>query len=198
MQICSATIRLAGSVQNTVHRADITPAEILVLQAIHGQDAILDIVPLEKVTRSQNEEWDRLTGRYDRMGGPDTPDGKEDVSIVARLFPGAVKRLPVSLSEIGMEDREAPEPAAEPKKATRNSRKAADPAAVIAAAPTADAIPTPAKAEAAPVPVEEPTTFIEGDDADKPRVDPVGEQWANAAAQHEDELTAALAAEEGD
>lgn len=204
MQICSATIRLAGSVQNTVFRSDITPAEILVLQAIHGGDAVIDILPIEKVERSQNAEWDRLTSRYDRSGGPDTPDGKEDVSIVSRLFPGAVKRLPVTLSEIGLEVNEAPEPKGEPEvaeKPKRGGRKAADPAAVIAAAPTADAIPV---AEAAPVPApaeREAPAFVEGENADKPATDPVGDQWKAAAASHEDSLAAALSADvdnEGD
>lgn len=201
MQICSATIRLAGSVQNTVFRNDITPAEILVLQAIHGGDAVIDILPIEKIERSQNAEWDRLTSRYDRSGGPDTPDGKEDVSIVSRLFPGAVKRLPVTLSEIGLETNEAPEPAPEPEKPRRNSRKAADPAAVIAAAPTADAIAAAAPAPA-PAPVaEEAPAFVEGESADKPATDPVGEQWKAAAVDHENALAAALAADaenEGD
>lgn len=204
MQICSATIRLAGSVQNTVFRNDITPAEILVLQAIHGGDAVIDILPIEKIERSQNAEWDRLTSRYDRSGGPDTPDGKEDVSIVSRLFPGAVKRLPVTLSEIGLEANEAPESAPEPEETPkrRGGRKAAEPAAVIAAAPTADAIPAPAVEEAAAAIMEQAPAFVEGDDADKPATDPVGDQWKGVAAQHEDELAAALnadaASNEGD
>lgn len=200
MQICSATIRLAGSVQNTVFRSDLTPAEILVLQAIHGNDAVIDILPIEKVERSQNAEWDRLTSRYDRSGGPDTPDGKEDVSIVARLFPGAVKRLPVTLSEIGLEANEAPEPKAErevAEKPKRGGRKAADPAAVIAAAPTADAIQAAAPAPATAPVVEEAPAFVEGENADKPATDPVGDQWNAAAASHEDALAAVLAADAG-
>lgn len=201
MQICSATIRLAGSVQNTVFRSNITPAEILILQAIHGGDAVIDILPIEKIERTQNAEWDRLTGLYDRSGGPDTPDGKDDVSIVSRLFPGAVKRLPVSLSEIGLETNEAPnEDKAEPEvaeKPKRGGRKAADPAAVIAAAPTADAIPAAAPAPA-PAPVtEEAPAFVEGESADKPATDPVGDQWKAAAASHEDSLAAALSADAG-
>lgn len=205
MQICSATIRLAGSVQNTVFRNNLTPAEILILQAIHGGDAVIDILPIEKIERTQNAEWDRLTGQYDRSGGPDTPDGKDEVSIVSRLFPGAVKRLPVTLSEIGLETNEAPEMEAEsvaenlPKKS--RGRKPADPAAVIAAAPTADAIPA-AEAAAAPAPaVEEAPAFVEGENADKPATDPVGDQWKAAAASHEDSLAAALSADadnEGD
>ena len=152
MQICSATIRLAGSVQNTVYKTDITPAEILVLQSIHGGDAVIDIVPIETKQRSQHEEWDRLTGLYDRSGGPDTPDGREDVSIVSRLFPGAVKRLPVTLKEIGLEDREAPEqvaPDAEEAIEAPKPRRARKPAEVVAEAPTvaevAEAEPAPKK-----------------------------------------------------
>lgn len=141
MQICSATIRLAGSVQNTVFRSDITPAEILVLQAIHGQDAVVDIVPIEHVQRAASTEWDRLMQAYDRSGGPDTPDGKEEASIVAKLFPGAIKRLPETLKEIGLEELETVD-APEPKKprAPRAPKPAGEPEAVVtplAAAPEA-------------------------------------------------------------
>lgn len=156
MQICSATIRLAGSVQNTVFRQDITPAEILVLQAIHGQDAVVDIVPIEKEDRPAAKEWDRLTQAYDRSGGPDTPDGREEVSIIAKLFPGAIKRLPETLKEIGLEELEtvdAPEP---------QERK---PRAPRAPKPAADVAPPPEPAPDAP-------TFVEGQ-ADAPLTDPV-------------------------
>lgn len=162
MQICSATIRLAGSVQNTVFRSDITPAEILVLQAIHGQDAVVDIVPIEKVDRAAAKEWDRLTQAYDRSGGPDTPDGKEEVSIIARLFPGAIKRLPETLKEIGLEELEtvdAPEPQERKPRAPRSRR------APRAPKPAADVAPPPEPAPDAP-------TFVEGQ-ADAPLTDPV-------------------------
>lgn len=200
MQICSATIRLAGSVQNTVYKTDITPAEILVLQSIHGGDAVIDIVPIETKQRSQHEEWDRLTGLYDRSGGPDTPDGREDVSIVSRLFPGAVKRLPVTLKEIGLEDREAPEqvaPDAEEAIEAPKPRRARKPAEVVAEAPTvaevAEAEPAPKKGlDFTPPAGTETTAFVEGDDADKPATDPVGEQQLANAKEAAEAHAAAL------
>lgn len=177
MQICSATIRLAGSVQNTVCRTDITPAEILVLQAIHGQDAVVDIVPIEKVERSPSKEWERLTRAYDSMGGPDTPDGREETSIVSRLFPGAIKRLPETLKEIGLEELETVDPVEPKERKPRASRAPAEPIA-----------------EARALPSEAPT-FVSGP-ADAPLTDPVQASAVVNAQTQADELDRLLAAEQ--
>lgn len=101
MQICSATVRLSGSMNNTVHKSDLTPAEIVVLQTLHGTDAVIDVIHERDERRSHTEEYDRLTATYSRNSNISTPDG-DPGDIVARLFPGAVRKLPVNLIEIGL------------------------------------------------------------------------------------------------
>lgn len=102
MQLCDGMLRLGGSLQHTVPMVDLTPAEILVLQHIHGGgDALVDLRPTKMDTRNHTAEFDRLAGKYDRanaaFSGPDDPK-----SIMSTLFPGAMKKLPVTLDDIGM------------------------------------------------------------------------------------------------
>lgn len=101
MQICSATIRLAGSLNNTVRKGDLTPAEIVVLQALHGQDAVIELLHERDERRSHTFEFERLSALYSPNTNLATPDG-ERPDIIQRLFPGAVKKLPINLVEIGM------------------------------------------------------------------------------------------------
>lgn len=65
MQFYSAKIRLGGSLQNEVRRESLTAAEIGVLRAIHGDDAVLEI---EAVSGSSDlndaGERARLTAVY--------------------------------------------------------------------------------------------------------------------------------------
>ena len=102
MQVCDVEVRLAGDVYHTVPKIGVTPAEILILQTIHGSDAVVNIRPRKQDKRGHADEYDRLSRTYDggsiHGAGPDDP---KKVSI-ARLFPGPVKKLPVTLDEIGI------------------------------------------------------------------------------------------------
>ncbi|API60535.1 hypothetical protein BSL82_15630 [Tardibacter chloracetimidivorans] len=112
MQLCNVEVRLGDSAGHTVRKSDVTPAEILVLRAIHGESAVVDINPTKMSKRAQHEEWDRLQRSYGR-----TPAGLTDAgngSLLEKLFPGAQKNLPVSLKDIGLAElmnphRERPE-----------------------------------------------------------------------------------------
>lgn len=100
MQLCNCEIRLNDSAAHTVPKIDVTPAEILVLQAIHGPSAVANIRPTKMDKRPNHEEWERLTAAYGRA-----PDGLMDAGngeLLAKLFPGAMPKLPVTLKEIGM------------------------------------------------------------------------------------------------
>lgn len=116
MQKVNLTLRLGGSLLHTVPKTDVTPAEILILQAIHGQDAVIDIRPVkfDKKVRVE-DEWERLTLAYDRAGSFRSAPGEETKSIMATLFPGVMKKLPTTLKEIGLGHFETKqEPEAEP------------------------------------------------------------------------------------
>lgn len=173
MQIATCMVRLGGLVTNTVFKAEVTPAEVLVLQAIHGQDGVVDVIHTGEVSRSQLDEWDRLTKLYDRSGGPATPDGTGDASICSQLFPGAVKRLPETFKEVGLEDVEMPSPA---KQAKGRQAKRPKPAPEVAAADT------------------DGVTFVDGD-AEVIIPNNVDAALDEAAATNEEELNALMAAE---
>lgn len=110
MQLSNATVRIAGSVLHTVPKRDLTPAEIVVLRSIHGDDAVVNIRPTKNDrNRGHAAEFDRLAGLYDRSSSLQATPGEEQASLLARLFPGAMKKLPTTLEEIGLGHLMAPE-----------------------------------------------------------------------------------------
>lgn len=110
MQLSNIVLRIGGSVLHTVPKALVTPAEILVLQRIHGHDAVVDVRPVKKdKNRSHAAEFERLAQLYDGAAQASAP-GDESKSILGTLFPGAMKKLPMTLKEIGMDGLVAPLP----------------------------------------------------------------------------------------
>lgn len=65
MQYYKAKIRLAGSTMNEVQKVLSAP-EILVLQYIHGVDAIVSVKVIEEKRVNLREEKERLKGLYDQ------------------------------------------------------------------------------------------------------------------------------------
>lgn len=124
MQKCSVVVRLNGSLLNTVPKVNVTPAEILILQHLHGGDAVVDIRPTEfdKKVR-QEQEYDRLSRAYDRPAGgfADAPGADDEKSIMQKLFPGALKRLPLTLEEIGIDVTGGADPEPAPKRTRKPS-----------------------------------------------------------------------------
>jgi hypothetical protein len=123
MQLCNCEIRLNDSAGHTVPKANVTPAEILVLRAIHGDSAVVNITPTKMDKRGNTEEWDRLQMEYGR-----SPDGLMDAgngALLTQLFPGAMPKLPVTLKDIGMahlmNPLRAPEPEAQPNEETADA-----------------------------------------------------------------------------
>ena len=103
MQLSNLVLRLGGSQLHTVPITNATPAEILVLQRIHGDDAVTDIRPTKvDKTRRHQSEYERLAHKYDRGSTFQSAPGEESKSIMASLFPGAMKKLPLTLKEIGL------------------------------------------------------------------------------------------------
>lgn len=103
MQLCNLTLRLGGSLLHTVPVRDATPGEILVLKRIHGDDAVTDVRPTKVDKNRRHEiEWERLSHKYDRGSAFSAQPGEERRSLMETLFPGAVKKLPTTLQEIGL------------------------------------------------------------------------------------------------
>ncbi len=111
MQLCNLTVRHGGDMLNTIPLKDVTPGEILVLRRIHGEDAVVDIRPtkIDKgATSGQAAVWDYLVNKYDRASAFSSAPGEEQKSLLAQLFPGAMRKLPTTLKEIGLGHLEAP------------------------------------------------------------------------------------------
>ncbi|MGN6451327.1 MAG: hypothetical protein ACTHLK_22585 [Brucella intermedia] len=123
MDVCNAMLALGGDRGNTVPKYNITAAEIAVLQAIHGDEAVTDIEVIGDVDRSNRDELARLRQAYGRA----RPEGS-DVSHVDALFPGAAARVfdtveELELDEIFFKAEKRAVPEAKSEKATDVSGK---------------------------------------------------------------------------
>lgn len=90
MQQANCHVRLAGDVGNEVFKSCITPAELLILQAIHGGGSVLKIEPRGMDKRSHADEIERLKTEY----GDDN---------FKKVFPGFAPQLPVSFRDVGVD-----------------------------------------------------------------------------------------------
>ena len=108
MQLSKIELRIGGSLLHTTIKTDVTPAEIMVLQRLHGNDAVVNVRPTRiDANRSHSREYDRLANLYDNAASASAP-GDESTRLLGQLFPGAMKKLPVTLEEIGMDSLGVP------------------------------------------------------------------------------------------
>ncbi len=165
MQTCDVNVRLSGDIRFQVPKTGVTPAEILVLQAVQAaEDAVADIVVTGETGRNMHEEMSRLIATYGEKR-------------VRAIFPGAHPRLPTTLDEIGItvKPRPASSPAAptpaepeikpaleaKPSKGRRGLRvSSGDPVAAAEKQDVADPVAAAEKAES--------------EDADGPQDDELG------------------------
>jgi hypothetical protein len=101
MQLASLTLRIAGSLLHTTPMLDVTPAEILVLQSIHGSDAVTDVRYLRDERIQDAADYERLVLKYDKANAWADSPGAASSSLMGRLFPGAMKKLPGTFAEVG-------------------------------------------------------------------------------------------------
>ncbi len=141
MELATALVALGSDKGNTVPRYDVTPAEIVVLQRIHGGDAVLDIDPTGTVERSFSAEYQRLAAIY---AGAKTED---NAPVLQDVFPGRAPALPTHFDQLGLP--------AELYKPTARAKPAAEPVPEEITEPVSEARParsTRKKADPAPVP----------------------------------------------
>lgn len=98
MELANVMLALGGDRNNTVPKYGVTPAEIAVLAAIHGADAVFDVVPLEETAEiSFKEERERLLRSY--------PAKNEDNElIVLKVYPGVSPILHTDIASLGLEE----------------------------------------------------------------------------------------------
>jgi hypothetical protein len=87
MQIVNCTVAIDGEAGMTVAKTNITVAEVLVLRAIHGDDAVRNVEVTDEIKVSAAEERERLTLLYIAPPG------------IVRDTLGAQGSLPESLDE---------------------------------------------------------------------------------------------------
>lgn len=97
MQTANILLALGGDAGNTVPKYNVTAAEIAVLAAIHGFDAITDVMPTGNINVSHRDELERLVQIY---GGA---KNGENTPIIKTIYPGAGARLFDSLAELGLQ-----------------------------------------------------------------------------------------------
>lgn len=135
MELANVMLALSGDRANTVPKYAVTPAEIAVLCAIHGTDAVFDIEPAGTLDtpRSAREERDRLVALYPAKD----EDNREIVLVV---YPGVSPIVHTELADLGLDESlfkavQHAEPA-EPKKI--KPPKAAKPAPVAEIVPASN------------------------------------------------------------
>lgn len=96
MQIANVLLALGGKRGETVPKYDVTPAEIAVLQYLHGADAVYDIdIQPGSVERTHRQEIERLRNAYHRR------DGERVISVaVDALFPGVGAQVPQTFADM--------------------------------------------------------------------------------------------------
>lgn len=92
MQICNITVAIGGDAGMTVHKERVTVPEIMILRAVHGEDAVRSIEVIEDVEMDSSEERIRLGSVYKN---PET---------VVRDVLGAHGALPKTLDDAGISD----------------------------------------------------------------------------------------------
>jgi hypothetical protein len=143
MQYAHIMLALGGDGGNQVPKFFVTPAEVLILQAIHGDQSVteVDILDLDddrvskNMTDEQREELEDRTNAQDlarlredyRFARVDDGNGSQ-LLVMNSLFPGAGAKAPESFSDIDTipdefykaEDRKVP------RKTAKKSTKKAD------------------------------------------------------------------------
>lgn len=94
MQTANILLSLGGDHNNTVPKYGVTAAEIALLQAIHGNDAVTEVEPLGDIQVTNREELERLNGEY---GGAKDNQGNRIVELV---YPGRAAAVFRSLDEL--------------------------------------------------------------------------------------------------
>lgn len=89
MQKAAAVIRVGGSLLQTVRKSGITPAELVILRKLHGQDSITQLELERTDFTEQEDERSRLEKRYGEL-------------TLQEAFPGHSKELPTLFSDVGV------------------------------------------------------------------------------------------------
>lgn len=115
MEKANVLVALYGGRDTTVPKYDVTPAEVAVLRAIHGDDAVHDVEPTGDVLDEDGRaprNRDELARVKEKYAGANTSP------LIERLFPGSAARVPETFDELDLpEELYKPLARAKPQKA---------------------------------------------------------------------------------
>lgn len=98
MQLLDGLLALGGDMRNTVPLSRITVAEAHLLRAIHGAEAVHDVLPLDEVASIKpRDEIDRLTEKY-------TARDEDNRPVVGVVFAGGPASVPTSVTDLDLPD----------------------------------------------------------------------------------------------
>lgn len=90
MQLLNAMVALGNDRNNMLWKNELTPLEVVLLQQLHGADAVTQIEPVSDVKREAYDEIERLKHAY--------PIHREKVQNLWRDWPG--DRFPMRLDQL--------------------------------------------------------------------------------------------------
>jgi hypothetical protein len=98
MQLLDGLLALGGDLRNTVPLSRITTAEAHLLRAIHGQEAVHDVLPLDMQDHIKpREEIERLAEKY----AAKDEDGRQ---LVAVVYAGGPMSVPLAVTDLDLPD----------------------------------------------------------------------------------------------
>lgn len=141
MELANVLLALGGDRNNTVPKERVTAAEIAVLAAVHGNDAVFDIEPLSETSNTSfRDERERLMRLY--------PAKNEDNKlIVLEVYPGVSPVLHTEIASLGLDESlfkalEHAKPVEKPAKPAKAAKASAPPpvSAIVADTNNADSL----------------------------------------------------------
>lgn len=127
MQLVHCTVAHAGDPRHTVRKMYASVPEVILLQAVHGADAVTEVIYATE--REGVDELEYLRKNYGMK--------QEIFDLIDKLFPGANPSLPATMGSIKVQDAFLAEPSEDDRTKSYKERMAilaADKAARIKAA----------------------------------------------------------------
>lgn len=100
MQTASILLAIGGERDMQVPKFGVTPAEVMLLRAIHGEEAVTDIDIIGNEDRGNRDERERLFSLYAKSD----PSGVFKLPILDALYPGVNAKLPTGFSDLDLDD----------------------------------------------------------------------------------------------
>lgn len=98
MEVANAMVAIGGDSGSIISKGPITPSEVVVLRAIHGEDAVTNIKILGTIERRNRDERARISNLYGNA-----VDGNQN-NVVQALFPGAAARVFETFAQLELDE----------------------------------------------------------------------------------------------